>query len=65
MLQCSNWVRFANFSYPHRIVVLRAIWSNPGNAGRQSNLFASYVNVGDFLMAQGNLAQALKWYREA
>ena len=64
MLQCSNWVRFANFSYPHRIVVLRAIWSTPGNAGRQSNLFASYVNVGDFLMAQGNLAQALKWYRE-
>ena len=43
---------------------VNAIWSTPGNAGRQSDLVASYVNVGDFLMAQGNLAQALKWYRE-
>ena len=37
---------------------------DPGNTGRQSDLVASYVKVGDFLMAQGNLAQALKWYRE-
>ena len=43
---------------------VNAIWSTPGNTGRQSDLVASYVNVGDFLMAQGNLAQALKWYRE-
>ena len=37
---------------------------DPGNAGRQSDLAASYVKVGDFLMAQGNLVQALKWYRD-
>ena len=36
----------------------------PGNAGRQSDLAASYVKVGDFLMAQGNLVHALKWYRD-
>jgi hypothetical protein len=28
---------------------------DPGDAGRQSDLAASYVKVGDFLMAQGNL----------
>ena len=32
---------------------------DPGNAGRQSDLAASYVKVGDFLMAQGHLVQAL------
>jgi hypothetical protein len=35
------------------------IWSTPGNTGPQTDLVASYVKVGDFLMAQGNLAQAL------
>ena len=33
-------------------------------AGWQRDL-ASYVEVGDFLMAQGNLIGALKWYRDA
>jgi tetratricopeptide (TPR) repeat protein len=37
---------------------------DPGNPRNQSNLAASYVKVGDFLMAQGDLAQALKWYRD-
>ena len=37
---------------------------DPGNAGRQSDLAASYVKVGDFLMAQGNLVQALKLYQD-
>lgn len=37
---------------------------DPGNAGRQSDLAASYVKVGDFPMAQGNLVEALKWYRD-
>ena len=37
---------------------------DPGKVGRQSDLAASCVKVGDFLMAQGNLVQALKWYRE-
>ena len=36
---------------------------DPGIAGWQSDL-ASYVKVGDFLMAQGNLVEALKWYRD-
>jgi tetratricopeptide (TPR) repeat protein len=37
---------------------------DPGNPRNQTNLIASYVKVGDFLMAQGNLVQALKWYRD-
>jgi tetratricopeptide (TPR) repeat protein len=37
---------------------------DPGNPRNQTNLTASYVKVGDFLMAQGNLVQALKWYRD-
>ena len=36
---------------------------DPGNAGRQGDLAASYVKVGDLLMAQGNLVEALKWYQ--
>jgi hypothetical protein len=32
--------------------------------GRQGDLAASYVKVGNFLMAQGDLAEALKWYRD-
>jgi hypothetical protein len=56
---------FCEFFLPSPYRCLARYMIDPGNAGRQSNLFASYVNVGDFLMAQGNLAQALKWYREA
>ena len=36
---------------------------DPGIGGWQRDL-ASYVEVGDFLMAQGNLVEALKSYRD-
>jgi tetratricopeptide (TPR) repeat protein len=36
----------------------------PGNASRQHDLFVSYVRVGEVLVAQGNLAEALKSYRD-
>jgi hypothetical protein len=36
----------------------------PGNADRQGDLAASYVKVGDLLMAQGSLVEALKSYRD-
>ena len=37
--------------------------SDPGNAGWQRDLSVSYDKVGDVLVAQGNLAEALKSYR--
>ena len=40
---------------------VNAIWSTPE---MPAYLAASYVKVGDFLMAQGNLVQALRWYRD-
>ena len=38
---------------------------DPGNAGWQRDLSVSYEQVGDVLMAQGNLAEALKSYQDS
>ena len=38
--------------------------ADPGNAGWQRDLSVSYDKVGDVLVAQGNLAEALKSYRD-
>ena len=51
---------------PGRLWLLPTAWSktNPENAGWQHNLSVSYSKIGDVLMAQGNLAEALKSYRD-
>ena len=41
----------------------RLATSDPGNAGWQSDLSASYTNVGDVQVAQGNLPAALTSYQ--
>jgi hypothetical protein len=38
--------------------------SDPGNGGWQRDLSVSYIKIGDVLMAQGNLPEALKSYRD-
>ncbi len=38
--------------------------SDPGNAGWQRDLSVSYDRVGDVLVAQGNLPEALKTFRD-
>jgi len=38
--------------------------ADPDNAGWHSNLPVAYIKVGDVLLAQGNLVEALKSYRK-
>jgi hypothetical protein len=38
---------------------------DPGNAGWQHDLSVSFNKVGDVLVAQGNLPEALKSYRDS
>ncbi|MGB2931669.1 MAG: hypothetical protein WBB88_04860, partial [Methyloceanibacter sp.] len=38
--------------------------TDPSNAGWQYDLAVSYAKVGDVLIAQGNLAEALKAYQD-
>ena len=42
----------------------RLAQADPGNAGWQRDLSVSYDRVGDVLVAQGNLPEALKSYRD-
>ena len=44
--------------------VERLAAADPGNAGWQRDLSVSYDRVGDVLVAQGNLPEALKTFRE-
>src|SRR3954467_882144 len=39
--------------------------ADPANAGWQRNLSVSYNKIGDVLVAQGNLPEALKAYRDS
>ena len=45
-------------------IIERLAQSDPGNAGWQRDLSVSYENVGDVQVAQGDLAGALKSYRD-
>ncbi len=42
----------------------RLLRTDPGNAGWQRHLLVSYDRVGDVLVAQGNLSEALKSFRD-
>src|SRR5260370_30587259 len=42
----------------------RLAQSDPGNAGWQRDLWVSYNKLGDVLVAQGNLPEALKTFRD-
>ena len=49
----------------HRLAIAdRLAKSDPGNAGWQHDLSVSFERVGDVLVAQGNLPEALKPYRD-
>jgi Flp pilus assembly protein TadD len=43
----------------------RLAQADPGNAGWQRDLSVSYEKVGDVLVAQGNLPEALKAFRDS
>ncbi len=46
-------------------IINRLAGADPGNAGWQRDLSVAYNKIGDVLVAQGNLPEALKSYREA
>ena len=51
-------------SYRDIAIADRLAQADPGNAGWQRDLSVSYERVGDVLVAQGNLPEALKSFRD-
>ncbi len=45
--------------------ISRLAKSDPGNASCQRDLSVSYTKIGDVLVAQGNLPEALKTYQDS